>query len=108
MPGSRLRDVDRPDIRLVVCPDAGHGPSLDRIFVAPNVCLGQPCICRHRIWSSLVIDLLASGMSVQDVISEHGIEENDVLACIAYGAVTFGWKIHTMTRAEPAQRRRQS
>ncbi|WP_437571608.1 DUF433 domain-containing protein [Sorangium sp. So ce542] len=80
------------------------GPDLRR----PNVCLGRARIRRHRIWSSLVIDRLASGMSVQDVISEHGTEENDVLACIAYGAVTFGWKIHTMTRAEPAQRRRQS
>ncbi|WP_437336101.1 DUF433 domain-containing protein [Sorangium sp. So ce394] len=124
---------DRSRRTTCVCPDAGHGPSLDRIFVAPNVCVGRAYIRRHRIWASLAIDLLASGMSVQDVIAEHRIEEDDVLACIAYGAVTFGWQVckmggrgkagrlrpdpshhsgapteRTMTRAEPAQRRRQS
>ncbi len=60
---------------------------LSRISINPNVCFGKPCIRGHRIWVSLVLDLLASGRSVQDVIDDYpGIEEADVLACIAYGA----------------------
>ena len=36
---------------------------------------------------SLVLDMLASGMNTQDILSEYpGLEEADVLACIAFGA----------------------
>lgn len=59
---------------------------LARISIDPNVCFGRPCIRGHRIWVSLVLDFLASGMSVREVMAEYGIEEADVLACIAYGA----------------------
>ncbi|WP_437619815.1 DUF433 domain-containing protein [Sorangium sp. So ce1151] len=59
---------------------------LDRISIDPNVCFGRACIRGHRIWVSLVLDFLASGLSVQALMAEYGIEEPDVLACIAYGA----------------------
>jgi uncharacterized protein (DUF433 family) len=59
---------------------------LDRISNAPNVCFGRTCIRGHRVWVSLVLDFLASGVSVQEARVEYGIEEADVLACIAYGA----------------------
>jgi uncharacterized protein (DUF433 family) len=36
---------------------------LGRIAVDRNVCFGKPCIKGHRIWVSLVLDLLASGWS---------------------------------------------
>jgi len=35
---------------------------LDRISIDPNICFGKPCIRGHRIWVSLILDLLASGM----------------------------------------------
>jgi uncharacterized protein (DUF433 family) len=60
---------------------------LSRISIDPNICFGKPCIRGHRIWVSLILDMLAEGMSVQDILDEYpGIEEADVLACIAYGA----------------------
>ncbi len=60
---------------------------LSRITLDANVCFGKPCIRGHRIWVSLILDDLASGMSVQDILHEHpGIEEADILACVAYGA----------------------
>ena len=60
---------------------------LARISIDPNVCFGKPCIRGHRIWVSLVLDLLSSGWTVQQVLEQYpGIEEADVLACIAYGA----------------------
>jgi uncharacterized protein (DUF433 family) len=59
---------------------------LSRISVDPTICFGKPCIRGHRIWVSLVLDMLASGMSVQEVMAEYSIEHDDVLACIAYGA----------------------
>ena len=62
-------------------------PLLERISVDPNVCFGKPCIRGHRIWVSLILDLLAGGTSVAEVLSEYpGLEELDIRAAIAYGA----------------------
>lgn len=60
---------------------------LSRISIDPEVCFGKPCIKGHRIWVSLVLDLLASGKTPQDILDEYpGVQREDVLACIAYGA----------------------
>jgi uncharacterized protein (DUF433 family) len=60
---------------------------LGRISVDPNICFGKPCVRDHRIWVSLVLDLLASGWSFKEVLDNYpGLEEADILACIAYGA----------------------
>jgi len=60
---------------------------LSRISIDPNVCFGRPCIRGHRIWVSLVLDRLASGDTIKDILDDYpGIEEADVRACIAYGA----------------------
>lgn len=61
---------------------------LSRITIDPKVCFGKPCIRGHRIWVSLVLDLLASGTSSEEILDDYpGIEEADVRACMAYGAV---------------------
>lgn len=60
---------------------------LARISVNPDVCFGKPCIRGHRIWVSLILDFLASGMSVEEILAEYpGLEDADIRACIAYGA----------------------
>jgi len=60
---------------------------LARISIDPNVCFGKPCIKGHRIWVSLILDFLASGMTVEEILKQYpGLEETDILACIAYGA----------------------
>ena len=60
---------------------------LARISINPNICFGKPCIKGHRIWVSLILDLLASGMSLAQVQEEYPqLETEDILACIAYGA----------------------
>ncbi|MBX3363073.1 MAG: DUF433 domain-containing protein [Phycisphaeraceae bacterium] len=60
---------------------------LSRISIDPNICFGKPCVRGHRIWVSLVLDLLASGSTHEDLLREYpGLVEDDILACIAYGA----------------------
>lgn len=60
---------------------------LQRISIDPNICFGKPCIKGHRIWVSLVLDLLASGWSIEQLLANYpGIEEADIRACLAYGA----------------------
>jgi uncharacterized protein (DUF433 family) len=60
---------------------------LFRITVDPNVCFGKPCVRGHRIWVSLILDLLASGSTTSEILDDYpDLEEADVRACIAYGA----------------------
>jgi len=64
-----------------------HEELLKRISIDPNVCGGKPCIRGHRIWVSLILDLLASGMSIDDVLAEYPhLTVDDVRACIAFGS----------------------
>src|SRR3989442_14082385 len=41
---------------------------LSRISIDPNICFGKPCIRGHRIWVSLILDFLASGMTTQEIL----------------------------------------
>lgn len=60
---------------------------LQRISISPNVCFGKPCIRGHRIWVSLILDLLANGTTFNEILEDYpGLEQEDILACIAYGA----------------------
>jgi uncharacterized protein (DUF433 family) len=60
---------------------------LERISVDPNVCFGKPCVRGTRIWVSLILDLLASGMTADEVIAEYPrLQKDDILAALAYGA----------------------
>ena len=60
---------------------------LSRISIDPQICFGKPCIRGHRIWVSLILDLLASGMTMDAIQRDHpGLEEADILACIAYAS----------------------
>jgi uncharacterized protein (DUF433 family) len=60
---------------------------LKRISVDLNVCFGTPCIRGHRIWVSLILDLLACGLTYKEILDDYpGLVEDDLRACIAYGA----------------------
>ena len=60
---------------------------LQRISIDPNICFGKPCIKGHRIWVSLILDFLASGWSIEQILENYpGLEEADIFACLAYGA----------------------
>ena len=66
---------------------AGKDELLKRIAVDPNVAFGKPVIKGTRIWVSLVLDLLASGMSDKEVLAEYPqLAPEDVRAALAYGA----------------------
>lgn len=60
---------------------------LERIRIDPEVCEGKPCIKGTRIWVSLILGLLAQGMTEDELRAEYPqLAHEDVLAAIAYGA----------------------
>ena len=62
-------------------------PLLGRISIDPRVCFGKPTIRGTRIWVSLILDLLAGGMTTVEVLAEYPqLTIDDIRAAIAYGA----------------------
>jgi len=62
-------------------------PLLQRISIDPGVCFGKPCIRGTRIWVSLILDFLANGMGIEEILTEYPqLTKEDVRAAIAYGA----------------------
>jgi uncharacterized protein (DUF433 family) len=60
---------------------------LKRISINPNVCFGKPCIRGTRIWVSLLLDFLANGTTLEEVLEEYPqLQKEDLLAALAYGA----------------------
>ncbi len=61
-----------------------HHELLKRIGVNPNICFGKPCIKGTRIWVSLILDYLAAGDTIDDILQAYPhIVKEDILACIA-------------------------
>jgi len=59
----------------------------DRIIVDPDVLAGKPIIKGTRIAVELVIDLLARGYTVAQVLEQcDHLSGDDVQACLAYAA----------------------
>ncbi len=62
---------------------------LDRITINPNVCLGQPTIRGMRITVGFVLKLLASNLSVQEVLAAYPeLEDEDIRQALNYAAWT--------------------
>ena len=63
-------------------------PGIDeRITVDPEQCGGRPCIRGLRICVSDVLDLLASGLTPQQVLDElPDLELEDIRACLRFAS----------------------
>ena len=73
---------------------------LDRITVNPNVCLGQPTIRGMRITVSVILKMLASGKSIQEVLEAYPeLEAEDVKQAIKYAAWIVSDQIHMVSAA---------
>lgn len=59
----------------------------DRITVNPKQCGGRPCIRGMRIRVSDVLDLLAAGLSQEEILDEHpDLEAEDIEACLRFAS----------------------
>ena len=64
---------------------------LSRITSDPEVCHGKPTIRGLRYPVADVLQLLAGGMTVDEVLADYpDLERDDVLAALEYGALAAG------------------
>ena len=60
---------------------------MNRITFNPGQCGGRPCIRGMRIRVTDVLDLLASGLSFQEILEEMPVlESEDIVACLQYAS----------------------
>lgn len=61
---------------------------LDRITVNPAICHGAPTIRGMRLRVQDVLELLASGMTYDDILADYDeLERDDILAVLEYAAL---------------------
>ena len=71
---------------------------IERITVDPNICHGRPTIRGLRYTVEMILELLSSGMTVEEVLSDYeDLERDDILAALAYAA-----RLTRVKRIEPA------
>ena len=60
---------------------------IDRITIDPNICHGKPTIRSLRYQVETILELLSSGMTVEQVLADYeDLERDDILAALAYAA----------------------
>ena len=60
---------------------------MKRIVIDPDICNGQPVIEGTRITARTVLEFLAAGDTVEDVLEEYPpLSKEDVLECLRFSA----------------------
>ena len=58
---------------------------LNRITIDPEICHGKPCIRGMRWPVEVILDLLGSEMTIEEILADHPeLEKEDILAAINY------------------------
>jgi uncharacterized protein (DUF433 family) len=64
---------------------------LDRIGSDPSICHGQPTVRGLRYSVEMLLELLASGMTIEEVLEDYAdLERDDLLAALEFGALASG------------------
>ncbi|MHB0986776.1 MAG: DUF433 domain-containing protein [Sulfuricella sp.] len=59
----------------------------NRITIDPEICHGKPCIRGLRYPVENVLEWLASGMSIEEILADYeDLEREDILATLAFAA----------------------
>ena len=61
--------------------------STGRITIDPNICHGKPTIRGLRYPVETILELLSSGMTIEQILADYeDLEREDILATLAYAA----------------------
>lgn len=58
---------------------------LERITIDPEICHGKPCIRGMRWPVEVILDLLGSEMTMEEILEDHPeLEKDDIIASLNY------------------------
>lgn len=71
---------------------------MDRITIDPEICHGKPIIRGLRYPVENMLELMASGMTIEELLVDYpDLEREDFLACIEYATkLVHSKRIHRM------------
>ena len=62
-------------------------PLLSCITIDPAVCHGKPCVRGLRYPVEMLLELLSSGMTIDEILNDYGdLERDDLFAVLAFAA----------------------
>jgi uncharacterized protein (DUF433 family) len=71
---------------------------LDRIVIDPGVCHGKPTIRGLRYPVEMILELLSSGMTADEILADYeDLEHADIMAALSFAA-----RVTQTKRIEPA------
>jgi uncharacterized protein (DUF433 family) len=66
---------------------------LNRITINPKICHGKPVVRSMRWPVEVVLDMLSSGMSKEEILKDHPeLESQDIQACLQYAKLSVSGK----------------
>jgi uncharacterized protein (DUF433 family) len=66
---------------------------LERITADPSICHGKPTVRGLRYPVEMLLELLASGMAIEEILEDYlDLERDDLLAALGFGARTAGMR----------------
>jgi uncharacterized protein (DUF433 family) len=69
----------------------------ERITTDPNICHGKPCIRGLRYPVEMILELLSSGMTTEEILADYeDLAREDILAALAFAA-----RLSQIKRLEP-------
>jgi uncharacterized protein (DUF433 family) len=71
----------------------------DRITIDPDICHGKPTIRGLRYPVETLLELLSSGMTIDEILADYeDLERDDILAALAFAA-----RLSQVKRMQPTQ-----
>jgi len=62
-----------------------NNPVLERITINHDICHGKPCIRGLRYPVEMILELLSSGMTIDDILEDYDdLEYEDILAVLTF------------------------
>ena len=70
----------------------------ERIIINPEICYGKPTIRGLRYPVETILELLSSGMTIEEILADYeDLEREDILAALDYAR-----RLSQIKRIEPA------
>ena len=67
--------------------------AINRITINPDICHGKPVVRSMRWPVEVILDLLSSGMTNEEIVADHPeLEIEDIMACLQYAKLSVSGK----------------
>lgn len=67
---------------------------LERITMDPSICHGKPTVRGLRYPVETLLELLASGMTIEEILADYpDLDRDDLLAALEFGALASGNRV---------------